>query len=51
MMTTQPFDDRAFERFQLAPMYTSVTVRRIEAMAMQAVEGHAYDVSEIRTMK
>ena len=27
-------------------MYTRVTVQRVDAMTMQAVEGHAYDVSE-----
>ena len=45
-MSTQTFDDRAFVRCPLAPMYTSVIVRRVDAMVMRAVEGHAYDVSE-----
>ena len=43
---TASYNDRAFERFELAPMYTHVTVTRVDAMTMQAVEGHAYDVSE-----
>ena len=44
-MTTS-FNDRAFERFTLAPMYTQVTVTRVAAMTMESIEGHAYDVSE-----
>ena len=44
-MTTS-YNDRAFDRFELTPMYTQVTVTRVDAMAMQAIDGHAYDISE-----
>lgn len=38
---------RSYDRFRLEPMYTSVTVRRVCAMRMERLEGHAYDVSEV----
>lgn len=38
-------DLRKHPRLRLAPMYTSVTVRRADRMRLQALEGHAYDVS------
>jgi hypothetical protein len=44
--TANTFDVREYERFQLEPMYTGVTVQRVEGMALRAIEGHAYDVSE-----
>jgi len=44
-MTTS-FNDRAFDRFELTPMYTQVTVTRIDAMTIERIDGHVYDVSE-----
>lgn len=35
---------RQFDRFALAPMYTPVTVRRLDNSAM-CLEGHAYNLS------
>ncbi len=40
------FEPRAFERFLLEPMYTTVTVRRAEDMSLRTHDGHAYDISE-----
>ncbi len=36
---------RRFERFALKPMYTPVTVRRLDGEGT-ALDGHAYDISE-----
>jgi len=43
---TKTFSIREYDRLQLEPMYTSVTVQRAEGMSLRSVEGHAYDVSE-----
>lgn len=42
---TQP-ERRLHERFTLAPMYTDVTVQRVENLSLDRFEGHAYDISE-----
>ena len=42
---TQP-ERRLHERFTLAPMYTDVTVQRVENLSIDRFEGHAYDISE-----
>lgn len=39
-------EQRQYERFTLAPMYSSVTVRREINNKTQELHGHAYDVSE-----
>ena len=36
---------RRHERFALEPGYASVMVQRVEGMALQMLEGHAYDIS------
>ena len=46
MTAPQPSELRRYERFRLEPMYTSVTVQRVEGMKLQTIEGHAYDISE-----
>lgn len=38
-------DKRQWERFQLEPMYTSVTVRHGAGLKLCETEGHAYDIS------
>jgi hypothetical protein len=45
MNLTEPFKRRAYERLRLDPMYTSVTVQRIDGLSVQRIEGHAYDIS------
>ncbi|MCP3902834.1 MAG: PilZ domain-containing protein [Planctomycetes bacterium] len=39
-------DQREHERFRFEPMYTSVTVRRVQGMRLRTLDGHLYDVSE-----
>ncbi|MCH8823350.1 MAG: PilZ domain-containing protein [Planctomycetes bacterium] len=39
-------DSRQYERFTLAPMYSSVTARRVGSEDVKELHGHAYDVSE-----
>ena len=39
-------DQRQYERFTLAPMYSCVTVRRVSKDKSQELHGHAYDISE-----
>jgi c-di-GMP-binding flagellar brake protein YcgR len=45
---TEPYqiNRRRHERFRVRPMYTAVTVQRIEGMSLTTFEGHAYDLSE-----
>lgn len=45
MAPPSPSEKRQQERFRLEPMYSSVTVQRVEGMALQSLEGHAYDIS------
>ncbi len=46
-MTVSPTEElRLHERLPLEPMYTSVTVQRIDGMVLKSIEGHAYDISE-----
>ena len=37
---------RQHERFSLAPMYSEVTVQRVENLSINRLGGHAYDISE-----
>ena len=39
-------DSRQYERFTLAPMYSSITARRVGSEDVKELHGHAYDVSE-----
>lgn len=39
-------DRRQHERFLLPPMYTPVTIRRARGLAIEVLDGHAYDISE-----
>lgn len=39
-------DQRQYERFTLAPMYSSVTAWRVDSEEVKELHGHAYDVSE-----
>lgn len=39
-------DKRQFERFTLAPMYSSVIARRVGSEDAKELHGHAYDVSQ-----
>ena len=50
-MSTSPrrVNQRAYERFRIEPMYSSVTVQRVLDMTMRKLEGHAYDISEVGT--
>lgn len=45
-MDDRCYNQRAFERFRLPPMYTPITVQRGEGETAQVVRGHAYDISE-----
>ncbi len=44
--TTSPIDRRAYQRFTLMPMYTTVEATRPARYADRALMGHAYDISE-----
>ncbi len=39
-------DRRAYERFTLMPMYTSVEAKRLSDGVAEEIAGHAYDISE-----
>lgn len=44
--SSNTFDRRQHARFTMPHQYTSVTVHRGGSMAMDALEGHVYDISE-----
>lgn len=45
-MTATPVTERRrHERHRLEPMYTAVSIQRVEGMVVQTMEGHAYDIS------
>lgn len=46
MATKRAFNRRRHERFQLIPMYTSVTAQRTGRTDVATLSGHAYDISE-----
>jgi len=39
-------EQRRHERIRLSPMYTNVTVQRVDGLYLRSIEGHAYDISE-----
>ena len=45
-MRAQSIDRRRHDRFELVPMYTSVTVQSVANLQMRTRVGHAYDLSE-----
>lgn len=46
MSTIGQPERRQHERFTLAPMYSDVTVQRVENLSIDRFAGHAYDISE-----
>ena len=46
MSPESTIDKRQYQRFTLAPMYSSVTARRVGSEDVKELHGHAYDVSE-----
>ncbi len=46
MSTIGQPERRLHERFSLAPMYSDVTVQRVENLSIDRLAGHAYDISE-----
>ena len=46
MSTIDQPERRQHERFLLAPMYSDVTVQRVEDLSIDRLGGHAYDISE-----
>lgn len=45
-MDDRSYNQRAFERFSLPPMYSPITVQRGHGGPAQVLRGHAYDISE-----
>ncbi len=45
-MDDRCYNQRAFERFSLPPMYSPITVQRGNGGPAQMLRGHAYDISE-----
>ena len=45
MPAAEPFEHRAQPRLRLQPMYSSVTVQRVQGLTLQSIDGHAYDIS------
>jgi Tfp pilus assembly protein PilZ len=45
MTATPATERRRHERLTLEPMYTAVTIQRIEGMVVRTMDGHAYDIS------
>ena len=46
MSTIGQPERRLHERYSLAPMYSDVTVQRVENLSTDRLSGHAYDISE-----
>ena len=46
MSPESTIDQRQYQRFTLAPMYSSVIARRVGSEDVKDLHGHAYDVSE-----
>ena len=46
MAASRSIEQRQHERFRLSPMYTSVTVQRVDGLSLRSIDGHAYDISE-----
>lgn len=46
MSTIGQPERRLHARFSLAPMYSDVTVQRVENLSTDRLSGHAYDISE-----